>query len=133
MSETDEIPKAEPNPNHKRRSYSSDNHPDGAVVVKKSKTEGVFEIEADAAEDKGSRHTMEDAWVVLLNSTADSPSNLRFILHISLLSIYIVAILICVLLNLELNLAHSLSNLRTVFFELLIDPCSEALVISCSD
>lgn len=77
MSETDEIPKAEPNPNHKRGSYSSDDHPDGAVVVKKSKTEGVFEIEADAAEDKGSRHTMEDAWVVLLNSTADSPSNLR--------------------------------------------------------
>ncbi|PKA45637.1 putative protein phosphatase 2C 67 [Apostasia shenzhenica] len=34
-------------------------------------------IEADAAEDKGSRHTMEDAWVVLHDAKLDSPGNLR--------------------------------------------------------
>lgn len=37
-----------------------------------------FNIEADVAEDKGSRHTMEDAWVVLLDASSDSPGNLRF-------------------------------------------------------
>ncbi|KAL5544895.1 hypothetical protein UlMin_008679 [Ulmus minor] len=36
-----------------------------------------FEIEANAAEDKGSRHTMEDAWVVLLDAALDFPGNLR--------------------------------------------------------
>lgn len=35
------------------------------------------EIEADAAEDKGSRHTMEDASVVLLDAFPGSPPNLR--------------------------------------------------------
>ncbi|ESR64938.1 putative protein phosphatase 2C 8 [Citrus sinensis] len=35
------------------------------------------EIEADAAEDKGSRHTMEDASVVLVDASSDSPPNLR--------------------------------------------------------
>ncbi|KAL3824806.1 hypothetical protein ACJIZ3_020835 [Penstemon smallii] len=38
-----------------------------------STEKGFFEIEAAAAEDKGSRHTMEDAWVVL----HDADSNLR--------------------------------------------------------
>ncbi|KAJ0106149.1 hypothetical protein Patl1_19736 [Pistacia atlantica] len=33
--------------------------------------------EADAAEDKGSRHTMEDAWVVRVDAFADSPDSLR--------------------------------------------------------
>ncbi|KAJ4838973.1 hypothetical protein Tsubulata_017377 [Turnera subulata] len=37
-----------------------------------------IEIEADAAEDKGSRHSMEDAWVVLPDATLeDFPANLR--------------------------------------------------------
>lgn len=36
-----------------------------------------FKIEADAAEDKGSRHTMEDAWVLLLDASLDSPGKLR--------------------------------------------------------
>ncbi|KAK9996528.1 hypothetical protein SO802_021214 [Lithocarpus litseifolius] len=80
MSET-ESPKAEPsanpNPNHKRGSNSSEDQTDGGGVVKKLKTGRFFEIEADAAEDKGSRHTMEDTSVVLLDATADSPSNLR--------------------------------------------------------
>ncbi|KAK7847260.1 probable protein phosphatase 2C 8 isoform X1 [Quercus suber] len=80
MSET-ESPKAEPsansNPNHKRGSNSSEDQTDGGGVVKKLKTERFFEIEADAAEDKGSRHTMEDTSVVLLDAAADSPSNLR--------------------------------------------------------
>ncbi|XP_064982537.1 probable protein phosphatase 2C 67 isoform X1 [Musa acuminata AAA Group] len=34
-------------------------------------------IEADAAEDKGSRHTMEDASVVLLDASLESPGKLR--------------------------------------------------------
>ena len=37
-----------------------------------------FDIEADAAEDKGSRHTMEDSWVVLLDASLDYPGKLRF-------------------------------------------------------
>ncbi|XP_044477440.1 probable protein phosphatase 2C 8 [Mangifera indica] len=51
--------------------------------VKKSKIEKVeksgsfIEIEADAAEDKGSRHTMEDAWVVMADAYTDSPDSLR--------------------------------------------------------
>ncbi|KAF6158358.1 hypothetical protein GIB67_022438 [Kingdonia uniflora] len=34
-------------------------------------------IEADAAEDKGSRHTMEDRWVVLEDASLGFPGNLR--------------------------------------------------------
>ncbi|XP_010924512.1 probable protein phosphatase 2C 67 [Elaeis guineensis] len=34
-------------------------------------------IEADAAEDKGSRHTMEDAWVVLPDASLEYPGSLR--------------------------------------------------------
>lgn len=37
-----------------------------------------LEIEADVAEDKGSRHTMEDAWVIMLDATLNSPGKLRF-------------------------------------------------------
>ncbi|PQQ00332.1 putative protein phosphatase 2C 8 isoform X1 [Prunus yedoensis var. nudiflora] len=36
-----------------------------------------FKIEADAAEDKGLRHAMEDAWVVLLDASLDFPGKLR--------------------------------------------------------
>ena len=70
MSEN-ESPKAEPsanpnpNPNHKRGSDSSKDQIDGSGVVKKLKTERFFEIEADVAEDKGSRHTMEDTSVAM--------------------------------------------------------------------
>ncbi|KAG6672943.1 hypothetical protein I3843_16G085800 [Carya illinoinensis] len=67
---------ASSNPNNKRGSDSED-HSDGGGVVKKPKTDASFEIEADAAEDKGSRHSMEDAWVVLLDATAGSPGKLR--------------------------------------------------------
>ncbi|KAG9449011.1 hypothetical protein H6P81_008976 [Aristolochia fimbriata] len=34
-------------------------------------------IEADAAEDKGSRHSMEDAWVVLPDASLEHPGKLR--------------------------------------------------------
>ncbi|OEL25303.1 putative protein phosphatase 2C 67 [Dichanthelium oligosanthes] len=34
-------------------------------------------VEADAAEDKGCRHTMEDAWVLLPDASAESPGSLR--------------------------------------------------------
>lgn len=50
------------------------------------KREVELEIEADAAEDKGSRHTMEDAWVLLLDASLDSPGKLRFIVVLSSLS-----------------------------------------------
>ncbi|XP_057952719.1 probable protein phosphatase 2C 8 isoform X4 [Malania oleifera] len=36
-----------------------------------------FVIEADAAEDKGSRHTMEDAWVLLPDASLEFPGKLR--------------------------------------------------------
>lgn len=89
------------NPNHKREADSETHN----LAAKKSRTEApsaldpssgeearnpeavsgqqnvkevVFEIEADAAEDKGSRHTMEDAWVVLLDASLDYPGQLRF-------------------------------------------------------
>ncbi|KAM1238700.1 hypothetical protein ACFX2I_039377 [Malus domestica] len=72
---------------NKRESDSSD----AISAAKKSKTEEDqdpevdmskgemgFEIEADAAEDKGLRHAMEDAWVVLLDAAGeDFPGNLR--------------------------------------------------------
>lgn len=34
-------------------------------------------VEADAAEDRGCRHTMEDAWVVLPDASMESPGNMR--------------------------------------------------------
>ena len=37
-----------------------------------------FEIEAEVAEDKGSRHAMEDAWVVLPDACLDFPGKLRY-------------------------------------------------------
>nr|DAD35466.1 TPA_asm: hypothetical protein HUJ06_006106 [Nelumbo nucifera] len=40
-------------------------------------SESFCKIEADAAEDKGSRHTMEDAWVVLSDASLEFPGNLR--------------------------------------------------------
>ncbi|KAK4409565.1 putative protein phosphatase 2C 67 [Sesamum angolense] len=42
-----------------------------------SSHKGFIAIEADAAEDRGSRHTMEDAWVVLYDATLEFPGNLR--------------------------------------------------------
>ncbi|KAJ4713466.1 Protein phosphatase 2C family protein [Melia azedarach] len=62
---------------------------DSNLVAKKSKSEKVqeaqvlnenndfVEIKADAAEDKGSRHTMEDAWVLMLDACPDPPAKLR--------------------------------------------------------
>ncbi|KAK7271210.1 hypothetical protein RJT34_26920 [Clitoria ternatea] len=74
--------------NQKREADPGSNKEDDDPVVasKKPKIEScnengvkelTFHIEADAAEDKGSRHTMEDAWVVLLDATLDYPGNLR--------------------------------------------------------
>ncbi|KAL0431081.1 UNVERIFIED_CONTAM: putative protein phosphatase 2C 67 [Sesamum radiatum] len=42
-----------------------------------SSHKGFIAIEAEAAEDRGSRHTMEDAWVVLDDATLEFPGNLR--------------------------------------------------------
>jgi integrin-linked kinase-associated serine/threonine phosphatase 2C len=33
------------------------------------------DVEADAAEDRGCRYTMEDAWVVISDAAAESPTN----------------------------------------------------------
>lgn len=98
----DESPReGEPNPNQKRASDSAaptstakkaktEDHRNpevglvevGLVEDKPATCEMGFEIEADAAEDKGSRHTMEDAWVVLLDAGLDSPGKLRFLFFV---------------------------------------------------
>ncbi|XP_049395300.1 probable protein phosphatase 2C 8 isoform X3 [Solanum stenotomum] len=58
---------------------SSDTHeePKAEITVPKNGSELYFEIEADAAEDKGSRHTMEDASVVLPDADLEFPGKLR--------------------------------------------------------
>lgn len=58
---------------------SSDPHeePKAEITVPKNGSELYFEIEADAAEDKGSRHTMEDASVVLPDAGLEFPGKLR--------------------------------------------------------
>lgn len=70
---------------HKREADSENK--DGVSASKKSRVESsennaskevTFRIEADAAEDKGLRHTMEDEWVVLLDAARDYPGSLRF-------------------------------------------------------
>lgn len=73
----------------KRQAADSESK-ENAVASKKPKVEscwtgtdgnGVkepsFLIEADATEDKGARHTMEDASVMLLDVSLDYPGNLR--------------------------------------------------------
>ncbi|XP_052179841.1 probable protein phosphatase 2C 8 isoform X2 [Diospyros lotus] len=40
-------------------------------------SEVIFAIEAEVAEDKGTRHTMEDAWVILPDASLDFPGKLR--------------------------------------------------------
>ncbi|XP_025013325.1 probable protein phosphatase 2C 8 isoform X4 [Ricinus communis] len=46
-------------------------------VIEEEKQKKTSEIEADGAEDKGSRHTMEDAWIVLSDASLESPGTLR--------------------------------------------------------
>ncbi|KAK8587179.1 hypothetical protein V6N13_086183 [Hibiscus sabdariffa] len=74
-----------PELNLKRQSEVDDESSD--LAVKKPKTQPSFqeeaekekslEIEADVAEDKGTRHSMEDAWVIMLDATLNSPGKLR--------------------------------------------------------
>ncbi|KAK8710484.1 hypothetical protein V6N13_145805 [Hibiscus sabdariffa] len=74
-----------PELNLKRQSEVDDESSD--LAVKKPKTKPSFqeeaekekslEIEADVAEDKGTRHSMEDAWVIMLDATLNSPGKLR--------------------------------------------------------
>lgn len=49
--------------------------------------EKCFTVEADAAEDKGSRHTMEDAWLVLQDASLDFPGKLRLPFRFCLFSL----------------------------------------------
>ncbi|CAK8534212.1 unnamed protein product [Lathyrus sativus] len=76
MSEFAETHKREPDSENK----------DEVSASKKSRVESSednaskevsFRIEADAAEDKGLRQTMEDEWVVLLDAARDYPGSLR--------------------------------------------------------
>jgi len=71
---------------HKRESDSENK--DEISASKKLKVESseengskevTFLIEADAAEDKGLRQSMEDEWVVLIDAVKDYPGNLRFL------------------------------------------------------
>lgn len=68
-----------------------------------------FAIEADAAEDKGSRHSMEDAWVVLLDASSGSPGKLRSFYSFSFLFIQSIDNYVCTieLLDSILELAAS--------------------------
>ncbi|KAB2001601.1 hypothetical protein ES319_D11G004800v1 [Gossypium barbadense] len=72
--------------NLKRQPEVDDDSSDSAAKKPKTQTpvqeesekgEKSLDIEADVAEDKGSRHTMEDAWVIMLDATLDSPGKLR--------------------------------------------------------
>ena len=73
-------------PNLKRQPEVDDERSDSAAKKPKTPTpveeeaekEKSLEIEADVAEDKGSRHSMEDAWVIMLDATLSSPGKLRF-------------------------------------------------------
>lgn len=49
-----------------------------ARVEEKEKKAIEFNIKVNSKEDKGWRHTMEDAWFVLLDYSSNSPVNLRF-------------------------------------------------------
>lgn len=69
---------------HKRESDSENKDEISAskkLRVESSEENGskevTFLIEADAAEDKGLRQTMEDEWVVLIDAVKDYPGNLR--------------------------------------------------------
>lgn len=48
---------------------------DNTSCVAEEKKE--FFVEADVAEDKGARHTMEDVWVVFPDASLDFPGKLR--------------------------------------------------------
>lgn len=54
------------------RAAEEDSH---SCVVGEEKKE--FLVEADVAEDKGGRQTMEDVWVVLPDASLDFPGKLR--------------------------------------------------------
>ncbi|KAK4735868.1 hypothetical protein R3W88_010129 [Solanum pinnatisectum] len=61
----------------KLRNSVTHEEPKAEITVPKNGSELYFEIEADAAEDKGSRHTMEDASVVLPDAGLEFPGKLR--------------------------------------------------------
>lgn len=53
---------------------------DANAIINRNASEAVFLVEGDAAEDKGARHTMEDASVVLLDASLGLPGKLRFLI-----------------------------------------------------
>ncbi|WVZ14145.1 hypothetical protein V8G54_011711 [Vigna mungo] len=74
MSESSETQKRESADSRGEKDSVASKKPKIEACAKGSDDNGVkepsFLIEADAAEDKGSRLTMEDAWVVLLDAIA---------------------------------------------------------------
>ncbi|XP_014504454.1 probable protein phosphatase 2C 8 isoform X1 [Vigna radiata var. radiata] len=81
MSESSETQKRESADSRGEKDGVASKKPKIESCAKGSDDNGVkepsFLIEADAAEDKGSRLTMEDAWVVLLDASLDYPGKLR--------------------------------------------------------
>lgn len=61
----------------KRPLLPSASRPTSEVGASHTPGHAAVAVEADAAEDKGSRHTMEDAWVVLPDASLGQPGKLR--------------------------------------------------------
>jgi integrin-linked kinase-associated serine/threonine phosphatase 2C len=70
-------PGASQEANDEMRGSTSHNKNEAQADKSVSQETVLIRVEADAAEDKGCRHTMEDAWVVLPDAGAESPTNLR--------------------------------------------------------
>lgn len=68
-------------PENKRLKPEEQSGTQSTTVAASSTTKALFALEAGAAEDKGLRHSMEDAWLVLEDASSDSPGNLRFLDH----------------------------------------------------
>ncbi|XP_047944886.1 probable protein phosphatase 2C 8 isoform X1 [Salvia hispanica] len=64
-------------PDNKRLKPDEQSESQSTTIAASSTTKALFALEAGAAEDKGLRHSMEDAWVVLEDASSDSPGNLR--------------------------------------------------------
>ncbi|KAH6801793.1 Protein phosphatase 2C family protein [Perilla frutescens var. frutescens] len=77
LKRPNELSNSNSSPSNKRLKTEEESVTQSTNTEASNTTKGLFALEADAAEDKGSRHTMEDAWVVLQDATSDSSGNLR--------------------------------------------------------
>lgn len=76
-----ELSDSNSSPDNKRLKKEEESEIQSTTIAASSTTKGIFALEADAAEDKGLRHSMEDAWVVLQDAALGSPGNLRSLDH----------------------------------------------------